>query len=139
MKEDTKKSNNNIIKGPWSLTDTLKQKAKQNQKDWAQKEKMAQDFVFTDELTEGVCVKLIQFLSDNKIDLQKPEFQKYLPFFNEVIKSYLMLSLGYSHPLQEFINKIMIDSAIDKRVEINYNVLDIKMIKKILKDIYGKK
>ena len=57
MKEDTKKSNNNIIKGPWSLTDTLKQKAKQNQKDWAQKEKMAQDFVFTDELTEGVCVK----------------------------------------------------------------------------------
>ena len=50
-----------------------------------------------------------------------------------------MLSLGYSHPLQEFINKIMIDSAIDKRVEINYNVLDIKMIKKILKDIYGKK
>ena len=57
MKEDTKKSNNNIIKGPWSLTDTLKQIAKQNQKDWAQKEKMAQDFVFTDELTEGVCVK----------------------------------------------------------------------------------
>ena len=50
-----------------------------------------------------------------------------------------MLSKGYNNDLQEFIDKIMIDSALDKGIEINYNVLDIKTLKKILKDIYGKK
>ena len=108
-------------------------------KDWAEKEKMAQDFVFTEELTEAICVKLIQSLSDNKVDVNKPIFQKYLPFLNETIKSYIMGVKGYTHPLQEFVDKIMIESAIDKQVEINYNVLDIKTIKRILKDIYGKK
>ena len=68
-----------------------------------------------------------------------PVFQKYLQFINESIKSYIMLSKGYNNDLQEFIDKIMIDSALDKGIEINYNVLDIKTLKKILKDIYGKK
>ena len=136
MSVDTK---SNVIKGPWSLTDTLKKRAQSSQKNWAEKEKKAQDFVFTEELTEAICVKLIQSLSDNRVDIQKPIFQKYLPFFNETVKSYIMGVKGYSHPLQEFVDKIMIESAIDKQVEINYNVLDIKTIKKILKDIYGKK
>ena len=50
-----------------------------------------------------------------------------------------MKTKGYTHPLQDFVDKIMIDSALDKSIEVNYNVLDIKTIKKILKDIYGKK
>jgi len=133
---DTK---SNVIKGPWNLTASLKRRAAASQKDWAEKEKMAQDFVFTEELTEAICVKLIQSLSDNKVDVNKPIFQKYLPFLNETIKSYIMGVKGYTHPLQEFVDKIMIESAIDKQVEINYNVLDIKTIKRILKDIYGKK
>ena len=136
MSVDTK---SNVIKGPWNLTASLKRRAAASQKDWAEKEKMAQDFVFTEELTEAICVKLIQSLSDNKVDVNKPIFQKYLPFLNETIKSYIMGVKGYTHPLQEFVDKIMIESAIDKQVEINYNVLDIKTIKKILKDIYGKK
>jgi len=136
MSEDTK---SNVIKGPWSLTDTLKRKAQSSQKNWAEKEKKAQDFVFTEELTEAICVRLIQALSDNRVDIQKPIFQKYLQFINESIKSYIMYSKGYNHVLQDFVDKIMIDSALDKRTEINYNVLDIKTIKRILKDIYGKK
>ena len=136
MSVDTK---SNVIKGPWNLTASLKRRAAASQKDWAEKEKMAQDFVFTEELTEAICVKLIQSLSDNKVDVNKPIFQKYLPFLNETIKSYIMGVKGYTHPLQEFVDKIMIESAIDKQVEINYNVLDIKTIKRILKDIYGKK
>ena len=100
---------------------------------------MAADFVFGEELTEAICVRLIQALSDNKVDVGTPAFQKYLPFINETIKSFIMKSKGYTHPLQEFVDKIMIDSALDKSIEVNYNVLDIKTIKKILKDIYGKK
>ena len=136
MREDIK---SNVIKGPWSLTDVMKRKAKTNQKNWEEKEKKAQDFVFAEELTEAICVRLIQALSDNKVDIQRPVFQKYLQFINESIKSYIMLSKGYNNDLQEFIDKIMIDSALDKGIEINYNVLDIKTLKKILKDIYGKK
>ena len=137
MREDIK---SNVIKGPWSLTDVLKRKARTNQKNWAEQEKKAQDFVFAEELTEAICVRLIQALSDNKVDIQRPVFQKYLQFINESIKSYIMLSKGYTNnDLQEFIDKIMIDSALDKGIEINYNVLDIKTLKKILKDIYGKK
>ena len=106
---------------------------------WAKKEKMAADFVFGEELTEAICVRIIQSLSDNKVDVGVPAFQKYLPFINETIKSFIMKSKGYNHPLQEFVDKIMIDSALDKRIEINYNVLDIKTLKRILKDIYAKK
>tara|TARA_R110001592_G_scaffold45675_2_gene145933 strand:- start:20 stop:436 length:417 start_codon:yes stop_codon:yes gene_type:complete len=138
VKEDTKQPNN-VIRGPWSLTETLKKKAADSQKDWAAKEKMAADFVFTEQLTEAICVKMLTSLTDNRVKVDAPEFQKYLPFFNEVIKSYIMYTKGYSHPLQEFVNKIMIESTLDKGAEINYNVLDIKTIKKILKDIYGKK
>ena len=50
-----------------------------------------------------------------------------------------MLTLGYKHPLQDFIKKIMIESTLDKGAEINYNVLDIKTLKRILKDLYAKK
>jgi hypothetical protein len=100
---------------------------------------MAADFVFGEELTEAICVRLIQSLSDNKVDVSSNAFQKYLPFINETIKSFIMKTKGYTHPLQDFVDKIMIDSALDKSIEVNYNVLDIKTIKKILKDIYGKK
>ena len=137
MNEGTKPSN--VIKGPWKLNDKLKKQAASQTADWAKKEKMAADFVFGDQLTEAICVRLIQALSDNKVDVGTPAFQKYLPFINETIKSFIMKSKGYTHPLQEFVDKIMIDSALDKSIEVNYNVLDIKTIKKILKDIYGKK
>ena len=137
MKEDIKSSN--IIKGPWKLNDKLKKQAASQTADWAKKEKMAADFVFGEELTEAICVRLIQSLSDNKVDVSSNAFQKYLPFINETIKSFIMKTKGYTHPLQDFVDKIMIDSALDKSIEVNYNVLDIKTIKKILKDIYGKK
>ena len=137
MNEGTKPSN--VIKGPWKLNDKLKKQAASQTADWAKKEKMAADFVFGEELTEAICVRLIQALSDNKVDVGTPAFQKYLPFINETIKSFIMKSKGYTNPLQEFVDKIMIDSALDKSIEVNYNVLDIKTIKKILKDIYGKK
>lgn len=137
MNEGTKPSN--VIKGPWKLNDKLKKQAASQTADWAKKEKMAADFVFGEELTEAICVRLIQALSDNKVDVGIPAFQKYLPFINETVKSFIMKSKGYTHPLQEFVDKIMIDSALDKSIEVNYNVLDIKTIKKILKDIYGKK
>ena len=74
MKEDTKKSNN-VIKGPWTLTETMKKRATNASTDWARKEKMAADFVFGEELTEAICVKMIQSLSDNKVDLSNKEFQ----------------------------------------------------------------
>ena len=137
MNEGTKPSN--VIKGPWKLNDKLKKQAASQTADWAKKEKMAADFVFGEELTEAICVRVIQALSDNKVDVGTPAFQKYLPFINETIKSFIMKSKGYTHPLQDFVDKIMIDSALDKSIEVNYNVLDIKTIKKILKDIYGKK
>ena len=137
MNEGTKPSN--VIKGPWKLNDKLKKQAASQTADWAKKEKMAADFVFGEELTEAICVRLIQALSDNKVDVGTPAFQKYLPFINETIKSFIMKTKGYTHPLQDFVDKIMIDSALDKSIEVNYNVLDIKTIKKILKDIYGKK
>ena len=137
MNEGTKPSN--VIKGPWKLNDKLKKQAASQTADWAKKEKMAADFVFGEELTEAICVRLIQSLSDNKVDVSSNAFQKYLPFINETIKSFIMKTKGYTHPLQDFVDKIMIDSALDKSIEVNYNVLDIKTIKKILKDIYGKK
>ena len=137
MKEDIKSSN--IIKGPWKLSDKVKRQAASQSADWAKNEKMAADFVFGEELTEAICVRLIQSLSDNKVDVSSNAFQKYLPFINETIKSFIMKTKGYTHPLQDFVDKIMIDSALDKSIEVNYNVLDIKTIKKILKDIYGKK
>ena len=118
---------------------SIKKKSRVNQKNWAEQEKKAQDFVFAEELTEAICVRLIQALSDNKVDIQRPVFQKYLQFINESIKSYIMLSKGYNNDLQEFIDELMIDSALDKGIEINYNVLDIKTLKRILKNIYGKK
>jgi len=138
MKEDTKKSNN-VIQGPWNLTETMKKRASTQNKDWEKKEKMAADFVFGEELTEAICVKMIQSLSDNKVDLTSSSFQKYLPFINETIKSYIMQTKGYVHPLQDFVNKIMVNNTLDNSGTLNYNVLDIKIIKKILKDIYGKK
>ena len=137
MNEGTKPSN--VIKGPWKLSDKVKRQAASQSADWAKKEKMAADFVFGEELTEAICVRLIQSLSDNKVDVSSNAFQKYLPFINETIKSFIMKTKGYTHPLQDFVDKIMIDSALDKSIEVNYNVLDIKTIKKILKDIYGKK
>ena len=42
MKEDIKKSTN-IIKGPWTLTETMKKRAANASTDWAKKEKMAAD------------------------------------------------------------------------------------------------
>ena len=84
MKEDIKKSTN-IIKGPWTLTETMKKRAVNASTDWAKKEKMAADFVFGEELTEAICVKMIQSLSDNKVDLADKDFQKYLPFYHNVI------------------------------------------------------
>ncbi len=138
MKEDTK-TKSNVIKGPWSLTETMKKRATNQSKDWEKKEKMAADFVFGEELTEAICVKMIQSLSDNKVDLGTQSFQKYLPFINETIKSYIMQTKGYSHPLQDFINSVMTNNTLDNSGTLNYNVLDIKVIKKILKDIYGKK
>ena len=50
---------------------------------------MAADFVFGEELTEAICVRLIQSLSDNKVDVSSNAFQKYLPFINETIKKEL--------------------------------------------------
>ena len=129
----------NEIKGPWPLTETMKKRATNASTDWARKEKMAADFVFGEELTEAICVKMIQSLSDNKVDLSNKEFQKYLPFINETIKSYIMKTKGYTHPLQDFINAIMVNTTLDNSTTLNYNVLDIKIIKRILKDIYGKK
>ena len=105
MREDIK---SNVIKGPWSLTDVLKRKAKTNQKNWAEQEKKAQDFVFAEELTEAICVRLIQALSDNKVDIQRYISSIY-NLLTKVLKGCIMISKGYNNDLQEFIDKIMID------------------------------
>ena len=64
MKEDTKKSTN-VIKGPWTLTETMKKRAANASTDWAKKEELSINGL-TNEV--DIITGVIENIEDGNID-----------------------------------------------------------------------
>ena len=60
-----------------------------------------------DEIAESIIVPVIHNLAENGVDIKDEEFISEVGFLNEVVKSIMHRSLGYSHTMSDLIGSVM--------------------------------
>jgi len=116
MESDSK--SDNIVVGPWdgstkkSLPKTL-----------TEKDKIQQDMLHIDELSESVMIQMIHTLAEKGIDITDQEFIRSIGFIDECVKSVLYKDMEYEHPLSGLIKYIVeaIKSKNGKHIETRFN------------------
>ena len=79
--------------------------------------KMKEDLDFCDNLAEGLMINLIHNVGENGFDIKKDKFIGDISLLNEVVKGALYRQMGFSHPMQSFMDLIVkIDTNEDKTI-----------------------
>ena len=98
MEDDTPSGISNVVKGPWKRAKVIPQ---------SETDRVTEDMVFIDEVAEAIMIPTIHNLAENGVDIKNEEFLSQIGFLNEVIKSIMQTTLGYSHPMSDLINTVM--------------------------------
>ena len=98
MDDETPIKSSNVIKGPWKRAKIISK---------TETDRVTEDMVFIDEVAEAIMIPTIHNLAENGVDIKNEEFLSQIGFLNEVIKSIMQTTLGYSHPMSDLINTVM--------------------------------
>ena len=69
--------------------------------------KMKEDLDFCDNLAEGLMINLIHNVGENGFDIKKDRFIGDISFLNEVVRGALYRQMGFTHPMQDFMDLIV--------------------------------
>ena len=116
MESDSK--SDNIVVGPWDGS-----AKKPPKKTLSKKDKIEQDMLYIDELSESVMIQMIHTLAEKGIDITDQEFIRSIGFIDECVKSVLYKDMEYEHPLSGLIKYIVeaIKSKNGKHIETRFN------------------
>ena len=98
MEDDTPINPSNVVKGPWKRVKVISQ---------SETDRVADDMALIDEIAESIIVPVIHNLAENGVDIKDEEFMSEIGFLNEVVKSVMHRSLGYSHTMTDLIGSVM--------------------------------
>ena len=98
MEDDTPIDTSNVVKGPWKRVKIISQ---------SETNRVTDDMALIDEIAESIIVPVIHNLAENGVDIKDEEFLSEIGFLNEVIKSIMHRSLGYTHPMSDLISTVM--------------------------------
>ena len=101
MEDDSTKAT--IIKGPWKKKSRKKVKVPKN----PTHDKLQEDLLFAEDLTEHLMVQLIHTMGENGFELRDPKFIRDIGFISECCKSIIFRDIGLTHPIQPIIEKLM--------------------------------
>ena len=116
MESDSK--SDNIVVGPWDGSTK-----KSPPKTLIEKDKIQQDMLHIDELSESVMIQMIHTLAEKGVDIADQEFIRSIGFIDECVKSVLYRDMEYEHPLSGLIKYIVeaIKSKNGKHIETRFN------------------
>ena len=98
MEDDTPSGISNVVKGPWKRAKVIPQ---------SETDRVTEDMTLIDEIAESILVPVIHNLAENGVDIKDEEFISEVGFLNEVVKSIMHRSLGYSHTMSDLIGSVM--------------------------------
>ena len=98
MEDDTPSGISNVVKGPWKRAKVIPQ---------SETDRVTEDMTLIDEIAESIMLPTIHNLSENGVDIKDEEFLSEIGFLNEVIKSIMHRSLGYTHSMSDLISTVM--------------------------------
>ena len=98
MEDDTPSGISNVVKGPWKRAKVIPQ---------SETDRVIEDMALIDEIAESIMIPTIHNLSENGVDIKDEEFLSEIGFLNEVIKSIMHRSLGYTHSMSDLISTVM--------------------------------
>ena len=98
MEDDTPSGISNVVKGPWKRAKVIPQ---------SETDRVTEDMALIDEIAESIMIPTIHNLSENGVDIKDEEFLSEIGFLNEVIKSIMHRSLGYTHPMSDLVSTVM--------------------------------
>ncbi len=98
MEDDTPSGISNVVKGPWKRAKVIPQ---------SETDRVTEDMTLIDEIAESIMIPTIHNLSENGVDIKDEEFLSEIGFLNEVIKSIMHRSLGYTHSMSDLISTVM--------------------------------
>jgi len=90
--------------------------------------KMQEDLDFCDNLAEGLMINLIHNVGENGFDIKRDRFIGDISFLNEVVRGALYRQMGFTHPMQDFM-ELIVKTEIneeDKQIitKVNLNKID---------------
>ena len=98
MEDDTPSGISNVVKGPWKRVKVVSK---------SETDRVTEDMALIDEIAESIMIPTIHNLSENGVDIKDEEFLSEIGFLNEVIKSIMHRSLGYTHSMSDLISTVM--------------------------------
>ena len=98
MEDDTPSGISNVVKGPWKRAKVIPQ---------SETDRVTEDMTLIDEIAESIMIPTIHNLSENGVDIKDEEFLSEIGFLNEVLKSIMHRSLGYTHSMSDLISTVM--------------------------------
>ena len=98
MEDDTPIDTSNVVKGPWKRVKVISK---------SETDRVTDDMALIDEIAESIIVPVIHNLAENGVDIKDEEFMSEIGFLNEVVKSIMHRSLGYSHTMSDLIGSVM--------------------------------
>ena len=98
MDDETPIKSSNVIKGPWKRAKIISK---------TETDRVTEDMTLIDEIAESIMIPTIHNLSENGVDIKDEEFLSEIGFLNEVIKSIMHRSLGYTHSMSDLISTVM--------------------------------
>ena len=121
--------NDKIIQFPKKMT------VKENVKITDTAIKLHTDLKYAEHLTEGLIVNMIHNMSENDIDVDKPEFIKHIGFLVEVVKSTIYQDMGVKHPMQQLVD-LFVNSDYDETQGL-YTEFDMATMKDVVNELVG--
>ena len=98
MEDDTPSGISNVVKGPWKRAKVIPQ---------SETDRVTEDMALIDEIAESIMIPTIHNLSENGVDIKDEEILSEIGFLNEVIKSIMHRSLGYTQSMSDLISTVM--------------------------------
>tara|TARA_B100000902_G_C26572438_1_gene557201 strand:- start:77 stop:466 length:390 start_codon:yes stop_codon:yes gene_type:complete len=89
--------------------------------------RMQEDLAFCDNLAEGLMINLIHNVGENGFDIKKDRFIGDISFLNEVVRGALYRQMGFTHPMQDFMDLIVKTEMTDDNqviTKVNLNEID---------------
>jgi len=89
--------------------------------------RMQEDLDFADNLAEGLMINLIHNVGENGFDIKKDRFIGDISFLNEVVRGALYRQMGFTHPMQDFMDLIVKTEMTDDNqviTKVNLNEID---------------
>ena len=93
--------------------------------------RMQEDLDFADNLAEGLMINLIHNVGENGFDIKKDRFIGDISFLNEVVRGALYRQMGFSHPMQSFMD-LIVKTEISKEDEQIVTKVNLKKIDELL-------